>query len=63
MRDNAINIKFELTNAEGCHYMAESEFEVFYDLGDTELSAIGEQLNAFLSQCGYIRKNNFVVGY
>lgn len=57
MENNKITIGFHFESEFGDSYDSTSKVEVFTDLGDTELSVIGEQLNAFLSQVGYIRKN------
>lgn len=59
--DNKITIGFSLENEHGDKYTSSSTVEIFYDLGDTELSVIGEQLNAFLNQCGYIRRNDNIL--
>ena len=56
--ENKIRIRFELTDEGGNNYISESSVEVFHSLGDTELDTIGEQLNVFLRQCGYVRKND-----
>lgn len=58
--EDKITIKFELTNEFGDHYSQESRFEVFTDLGENEIDRIGEQLNVFLKQVGYIRKNDLI---
>lgn len=60
MSENEIKIRFELETALGGRYVQESQFEVFTDLGDTEVDCIGEQLNVFLKQAGYIRKNDYI---
>lgn len=60
MEDNKITIRFELTDEFKNHYAAESTVEVFESFGETEIDAIGEQLNIFLRQCGYIRKNDCI---
>lgn len=59
MSDNSIKIRFELETAFG-QYSQESQFKVFTDLGDTEVGCIGEQLNTFLKQAGYIRRNDYI---
>lgn len=58
--EDRIRIKFELTDMNGNNYVSETTTEIYFSIGDTELSTIGEQLNAFLRQCGYIRKNDFM---
>ncbi len=57
MENNKITIGFHFEDEFGDSYDSTSKVEVRTDIGDTELSVIGEQLNAFLSQAGYIRKN------
>ena len=59
--ENKIRIRFELTDLNGYNYINESTVEVFSDIGETELSVIGEQLNALLKQCGYVRKNDYIL--
>ena len=57
---NKFRIKFELTDEFGNDYINESRVDVCYNNGETELDVIGEQLNVFLKQCGYVRKNNLI---
>lgn len=61
MDTNKITIGFHYVNEFGDSYDSTSTLEVFTDLGDTELGVIGEQLNVFLSQIGYIRKGNNIL--
>lgn len=56
--DNKLTIGFHLENEFGDKFSHESSLEVFTDLGDTDLSVIGEQFNVFLKQCGYVRRND-----
>lgn len=58
--EGKITIKFEFTNEFGDHYSQESKLTVFSDLGEKEIDCIGEQLNIFLKQIGYIRKNDLI---
>lgn len=58
MDTNKITIGSHYVSESGDSYDSSSTLEVPTDLGDTELSVIGEQLNAFLIQMGYLRKNN-----
>lgn len=44
----------------GNTYDSTSTVEVFYDLGDSELSVIGSKLDAFLSQVSYVRNGDMV---
>ena len=61
MNDNTkFRIKFELTDEYGNNYISESRVDVCYECGERELDVIGEQLNVFLKQCGYIRKNDHI---
>jgi hypothetical protein len=59
MPEDEIRIRFELTNAGG-HYVQGSQFEIFYDSGESEIDRIGEQLDMFLKQVGYVRKNDLI---
>lgn len=54
---NEFSIRFELTNEFGSEYTQSARIENF-DVYDSDLEFIGEQLNCFLRQCGYIRKND-----
>lgn len=58
--EEKITVRFELTNEFGDHYAQESKFEVFRDLGENDIDRIGEMLNVFLKQAGYIRKNDLI---
>lgn len=60
MEDNKLTIGFNYENEFGDRYSATSTSEVFRSLGETEIDFIGEQLNHFLRQCGYFRKNNII---
>lgn len=57
MENNKITIGFHFENEFGHSYDSTSKVEVYTDIGETELGVIGTQLNAFLSQVGYIRNN------
>lgn len=52
---NKLTIEFSLTDEFGNHYHASSCCGVYRDLFETDLDVIGEQLNVFLKQCGYVR--------
>lgn len=56
-----ITIGFTYKNEFGEWFRASSEREVFHDLGEDELSIIGEQLNTFLKQVGYIRRGDYIL--
>ena len=58
---NKITIGFHYVDTMGNTYDSSSTVEVFYDMGDTELSVIGDQLNAFLRQCGYYRRRDTIL--
>lgn len=58
MDNNKFTIGFQLENEFGELFTQSSTVEVFRDLGDTDISVIGEQLNCFLKQCGYVRRND-----
>ena len=58
---NKLTIGFHLVNEGGDKFSSESMLEVFTDLGDTELSVIGDQFNCFLKQCGYVRYNDHIL--
>ena len=53
-----ITIGFSFVDQFGNIYSNLSTVEVFYDLDESELDVIGRQLDAFLKQCGYYRKND-----
>lgn len=55
-----IEIGFHLIDENANEFSQKSSMEVFTDLGDTVLDAIGRQLNNFLKQCGYIRPNEHI---
>lgn len=55
---NKMVIGFHLVDEYNNKYSQESSVEVFYDLGETDLTVIGKQFNTFLKQCGYIRYND-----
>lgn len=59
--EDKIRIRFELTDESGNNYVSESTTEVFTNFGKTDISVIGEQLNVFLKQCGYNRKNDHIL--
>ena len=59
--ENKLTVGFHLENEFGDKYSQESSVEVFTDLGETDLSVIGEQLNCFLKQCGYPRKHDNIL--
>ena len=60
-KEPKLKIGFELTDKFGNHYKSESTAEVFESPGENDLDFIGEQLNVFLKQCGYARKNNYIL--
>ncbi len=60
MSENDIKIRFEFTDGFGNFFTQESKFEVFPDMGETIIDRIGEQLNVFLKQAGFCRKNDYI---
>lgn len=58
MEEPRIKIGFTLTDHFGNEYSATSNVEVFESLGERDLDVIGEQLNTFLRQIGYIRSRD-----
>lgn len=60
-QSNKITIGFRYIDTWGNEYTAESTREVFFSLGDDELDTIGKQFNAFLSQAGYMRRNDHML--
>ncbi|MBP3673326.1 MAG: hypothetical protein J6J18_05800 [Oscillospiraceae bacterium] len=59
--NNKLTIGFHLVDECGNEFSSESTLEVFHDLGDTDLSVIGDQFNSFLKQCGYVRYNDHIL--
>ena len=60
MKNKKLRIKFELTDKFGNDYINESQVDVYYNHGEREIDVIGEQLNVFLKQCGYVRSNDYI---
>lgn len=58
--EERIRIRFELTDECGNNYISETNGEVFRDLDENDIDIIGRQLNIFLKQCGYHRKNDYI---
>lgn len=58
--ENKLCIGFHLENNFGNNYEMESTVGIYTEFGETELSVIGEQLNCFLKQCGYVRSNDYI---
>lgn len=61
MDNQKFRIKFELTDEFGNDYVNESRVDVCRACGERELDVIGEQLNVFLKQCGYVRDNDYIL--
>lgn len=55
-----ITIGFNFEDEFGNKFSSSTTSETFPDLGESEVDFIGEQLNIFLRQCGYYRKNNLI---
>lgn len=60
MENPKFTICFECENEFGSHFKQESTVELFPDIGVGELDVIGEQLNTFLRQMGFIRKHDLI---
>ena len=58
MEEPRIKIGFTFTDHFGNEYSATSDVEVFESLGESDIDVIGEQLNTFLRQIGYIRNRD-----
>lgn len=58
MNEPKIKIGFSYEDEFGNTYEASSKVEVFESLGETSLGVIGEQLNIFLKQIGFVRPND-----
>ena len=59
--DNRIVIGFRYIDELGNEYSQETKCESFPDYGHDNLDVMGEQLDAFLSQCGFIRKGHILM--
>lgn len=55
-----ISIGFSFTDVCGNNYSANTKVEIISDI-ESEIDVIGYQFNAFLSQCGYVRENQFML--
>lgn len=58
--ENKLTISFGLVDEFGNEYSATSKTETFEDIGMGDTEIIGKQLNIFLRQCGYVRKNDYI---
>lgn len=61
MNEPKIKIGFSYEDEFGNTYEASSKVEVFESLGETDLYVIGEQLNIFLRQIGFVRQNDNIL--
>ena len=61
MDEPMFTIEFRLIDENGYEYSSSSKVPIFESLGETSLDVIGEQLNIFLKQCGYHRKNDNIL--
>lgn len=61
MENKKVQIGFTFTDEYGNEYSANSFVDVFEDLGEGPLDVIGRQLNTFLSQIGFARKNDNIL--
>lgn len=55
-----IKIGFNYTNEVGDTFTASSDVGYFPSFGETELSTIVDYFNKFLSQAGFVRKQNML---
>lgn len=55
MEEEKLTIGFTLEDSYGNKFSSTSTSKIYTSLGDTDFDFIGEQLNTFLSQCGYPR--------
>ena len=58
--ESKITIGFKYIDRFKNKYESESEFEIFEDLGDDELTEMGMYFNTFLKQAGYMRHNDLI---
>lgn len=56
---NILTIGFNFENEFGDRFSATTTSQVFNDF-EKDVDFIGDQLNVFLKQCGYSRKNNHI---
>lgn len=61
MDENKITVSFGFTDAFGNTFSQQSTLSVFEEHDYSTLDEIGEQLNAFLRQCGYTRQHNHIL--
>ena len=59
--DDKITIGFNYTDEYGSVYSSSSTVPIFYSLGENAVDVIGQQLNNFLRQVGYVRPNNHIL--
>lgn len=58
--DPVVTIGFSYVDEYGNEFEQKSKVMVLESCGDTILEEMGDQLNSFLSQIGYIRTNNYM---
>lgn len=61
MENDKVTIGFHYVDEYSNEFKNESTVEVFYSLGDTNLSVIGTCLNNFLRQIGFYRHNDNIL--
>lgn len=61
MMESKVTIGFHYVDEYNNEFKNESTVEVFYSLGDTNLSIIGTCLNNFLRQIGFYRHNDNIL--
>lgn len=57
---NRLTIGFSFEDEFDNKFSATTTAQVFNDLGETDTDFIGDQLNIFLKQCGYVRNNDHI---
>lgn len=56
-----IKIGFTYEDELGEEFSASSSRQIFEDLGEAPLDIISEQLNIFLKQIGFVRRNEYIL--
>lgn len=60
MEEKQVKIGFTYESPYGDKHESTSIVNYYEEFGDSELSAIGMQLNSFLALCGYIRSGTYM---
>lgn len=60
-KDNKeISIRFAADIRDSGYYESRSDFDVFYDCGESQLVELGRAFNTFLKQCTFHRENDYI---